>query len=448
VDNSPLEYSIDGLFFGANPIFMNLPAGIFQVFVQDSFGCVVSQQIVIPNFDGPQIVDIQIYPDYCGLDNGGIEITASSSTSNLLYSIDGFTFIESNTFSGLQSGGYQIVVQDSNGCEIEQPIEIPAVDATLIESLIITDAGCESTNGTIEIVPTLGEVTGYSLDRLNFQLSPYFDSVSQGNYTVYLLSHDICLDSTVASIFQKQGPSISEVQISNPICPKDLGKINILAEGESDLTFSIDGGITWGIHSNIDNLIPGDYSVFVRDSFGCIDSQIIHISDPNVLAISKVETVPAICNSGGRINVYAIGDSLNYRLNETITSPDGSFSNLEAGNYRLSIYDKYGCFLDTMLTITESKCGIYMSNVFSPNGDGMNDHFGPQFPSENYHQGIFEVYDRWGTAVFTCNQTNECSWDGMFKGKQSPVGVYAWRLVYTDIKGENQILTGDVTLIR
>ena len=114
----------------------------------------------------------------------------------------------------------------------------------------------------------------------------------------------------------------------------------------------------------------------------------------------------------------------------------------------LSVYDKNGCFLDTLLTIIETGCGVYVANVFSPNGDGVNDHFGPQFPSENYKQVLFEIYDRWGTAVFGCQQATLCEWDGFFRGKQSPSGVYAWRLKYTNTDERTIELTGNVTLIR
>ena len=229
---------------------------------------------------------------------------------------------------------------------------IPNEDATLIESLSTIDAGCGIANGMIEVISSPGEVAGYSIDRQNYQLSPRFESLEPGDYIIYLLSHDVCLDSAVATIFESPGPTILGIEIMNPACPDALGQIIISAEGMSKLTFSIDGGNTWGTNSNIGSLLPGDYSVIVKDSFGCNDSQLIHISDGPVFALTKIETISSICNSGGQLKVDAIGDSLDYWLNENIYSSNGLFSNLEAGVYQLSIYNKNGCLLNTILSIT------------------------------------------------------------------------------------------------
>lgn len=447
-ENSPLEYSIGGGIFIADSNFTSLPAGIYEILVKDTFGCIVDQLINIPNLDGPEIDSLQIVPEYCGLQNGEITIIASSGSGTLNYSMDGVAFSDSNIFSGLQSGIYQIIVQDGSGCEVQAYIEIPEVDATLIESVITTSAGCEMANGIIEVITSSGNVTGFSLDQVNFQKSPLFESLPPGDYTVYLQSHDGCIDSAIATISMRPGPSITEIQITDPLCSSDKGEIHILAEGEPSLSISIDGGNSWDESSFIDNLSPGEYLIIIRDSFGCIDSQNIHISTGEGPALSMVEMLPSICNGGGQIKVEASGDGLEFRLNGDVMSSDGLFPNLKAGDYLLSVYDKNGCFLDTLLTIIETGCGVYVANVFSPNGDGVNDHFGPQFPSENYKQVLFEIYDRWGTAVFGCQQATLCEWDGFFRGKQSPSGVYAWRLKYTNTDERTIELTGNVTLIR
>jgi hypothetical protein len=77
-ENSPLEYSIGGGIFIADSNFTSLPAGIYEILVKDTFGCIVDQLINIPNLDGPEIDSLQIVPEYCGLQNGEITIIAWS----------------------------------------------------------------------------------------------------------------------------------------------------------------------------------------------------------------------------------------------------------------------------------------------------------------------------------------------------------------------------------
>ncbi|HLF65416.1 MAG TPA: gliding motility-associated C-terminal domain-containing protein, partial [Saprospiraceae bacterium] len=60
------------------------------------------------------------------------------------------------------------------------------------------------------------------------------------------------------------------------------------------------------------------------------------------------------------------------------------------------------------------------------------------------------IFDRWGDVLF---ETKEMPvvWDGIFKGKLIPPGVYVYLLQVDVLEGTEErfkILSGDVTLIR
>ncbi|MDX1478453.1 MAG: PKD domain-containing protein [Saprospiraceae bacterium] len=105
---------------------------------------------------------------------------------------------------------------------------------------------------------------------------------------------------------------------------------------------------------------------------------------------------------------------------------------------------------DTTLLRIPRRCldeFIHVPNVFSPNGDGVNDVL-PLYSAK--HQAIhsFRIYDRWGNQVF---ETDDIAipWDGTFRGEAAPPGVYVYVLdVPCIIDGSSLILSGDVTLIR
>ena len=94
---------------------------------------------------------------------------------------------------------------------------------------------------------------------------------------------------------------------------------------------------------------------------------------------------------------------------------------------------------------------IYVPNVFSPNGDGINDRFEIFFGSDVKIEKIEgHIFDRWGNVVFGATG-NTFAWDGLFNGKPVMPGVYVYRLNLTIMNGgttQINTLTGDVTLVK
>jgi gliding motility-associated-like protein len=93
----------------------------------------------------------------------------------------------------------------------------------------------------------------------------------------------------------------------------------------------------------------------------------------------------------------------------------------------------------------------YIPNVFSPNGDQVNDVFTIEFSAGTEVISVAgDIIDRWGNLIFSSRQ-HPFSWDGTFNGKLMNPGVYVYRLtlVYSNgVKQETQKVAGDITLIR
>ena len=94
----------------------------------------------------------------------------------------------------------------------------------------------------------------------------------------------------------------------------------------------------------------------------------------------------------------------------------------------------------------------FIPNVFSPNGDGVNDVFYIQSNAEVIGVTVFRVFDRWGNAVFADFnfQPNDIThgWDGTFHEKEMNPAVYTYVAEVETTRGKPLVLTGDVTLIR
>jgi gliding motility-associated-like protein len=91
---------------------------------------------------------------------------------------------------------------------------------------------------------------------------------------------------------------------------------------------------------------------------------------------------------------------------------------------------------------------FYIPNVFSPNGDGINDVWTIGKSNPNIEFKSLEIFDRWGNQVANWKNTNLIQWDGLMKDKPLQSGVYAFVLKYSNPGHPSELKKGTVTLIR
>ena len=123
------------------------------------------------------------------------------------------------------------------------------------------------------------------------------------------------------------------------------------------------------------------------------------------------------------------------------------------GQYSVDITTPENCTITESILVNEyCPSQLFMPNSFSPNNDTRNDVFGPDGWNLAYTE--LYIFDRWG-GVIRHGVGTDAFWDGTLNGGPSPVGVYAWKLLYRfyldankSAIGEVQERTGHVTLIR
>jgi gliding motility-associated-like protein len=98
-------------------------------------------------------------------------------------------------------------------------------------------------------------------------------------------------------------------------------------------------------------------------------------------------------------------------------------------------------------------CNPYrLPNIFSPNGDGLNDYFRPFRPYDLVNSVQMRIYNRWGNMVFRTDNP-EILWDGKDQNnkKDCAEGVYYYVCdvkEYTLIGIRIRNLKGSVTIVR
>lgn len=445
---SPLQFSIDGIEWQNNSKFENLIAGSYKISIIDVFNCIVSEDLILPETGIPQIENINIIPEECGKADGQIEVTVISEHGPLQYLLNGIGFNNVSVYNNLEAGLYAFVATDTLGCNIEKMIEVPGNGGPVIAGIEIVDEHCETANGSIAITAVSDHgPLDYALNNGTFTTFAEFEKLQHGIYNIVVRDTNGCQQQSEIIVDHIDAIRIERLEIEDATCSIDNGSILILAANISSTEYSLDGQL---FHTQpfFQNLTAGDYTAYLSSYEVCIDSAIFSVKGYFEPVITNVILVQPTCEKDeATIMVEAYGSGeLIFDLDNGIISTNGHFTNLTEGLHLITITDRSGCRIDTSFSIVAEKCLFYMPNVFSPNGDGVNDNFGFTPEDEFIRIEQFVIYDRWGNQVYRCNDYDVCGWDGMIHGRPGPSGVYLYHisLTYND---EVRYLTGEVTLL-
>jgi gliding motility-associated-like protein len=207
--------------------------------------------------------------------------------------------------------------------------------------------------------------------------------------------------------------------------------------------------------------LPADtatVSLFASDANGCTATassfiNIINITPPLDILASR-DTVFV----GDTLQLIATNNpaySYTWQQNPTlqgntiynpIVQPTGGTTT----TYTLTITDANGCInVDSIIVFTQnSLCGepyIFVPNVFTPDGDGLNDAFFVR--GANLTDFYLTVYNRWGELIFETNDQSR-GWDGTFKGKTLAPDVFGYYLRCRCDDGTPYFKKGNVTIIK
>nr|WP_315141126.1 T9SS type B sorting domain-containing protein [uncultured Flavobacterium sp.] len=147
-----------------------------------------------------------------GDDTGAIKAiyNASLGQAPFQFSIDGTTFQNSDTFTGLSAGAYTVTIRDAKGCTDTEPYTITEPDPIVIdfdtEDLKCTDDGTGTgtnivkgkiiinsvTGGTPSYNYYVTGINGYSDSRINITGTAFFDIVDFGLYQIRVTDANGC----------------------------------------------------------------------------------------------------------------------------------------------------------------------------------------------------------------------------------------------------------------
>ncbi|MES2431639.1 MAG: gliding motility-associated C-terminal domain-containing protein [Bacteroidota bacterium] len=125
--------------------------------------------------------------------------------------------------------------------------------------------------------------------------------------------------------------------------------------------------------------------------------------------------------------------------------PNPRIAALDDGTYTMTVTSNDGCVATDNLQVIVLRT-LKIPNVFSPNGDGINDTWNIEY-LEDYVNAKVSIFNRYGQFMFeaAAGSYNGKPWDGTNKGTPLPVGTYFYIINLGEGKDP---ISGSISIIR
>ena len=434
---------------------VGLSAGNYTVTVTDNNGCSISITTAVTNSNAPTVNIAVGNNALCFGTSTGVAI-ASATGGAPAYTYGWSNTVNGATSTNLIAGTYTVTVADQNGCTSTQTILITQPANAVSAIISATNPNCGTSNGVVSIAAS-GGTAGYSYSWNTNSTGKTINGLGAGTFSVTVTDANGC--TLIADTFLVDVPGVAiNVNVTNAVCAANAdGNIKIVPiSGTPAYTYLWNTGATT---DSISKLVSGTYSLTITDAIGCQTQTTVNIGPANPTPVADFIFIPT-SNIGPDTIIYFTdlstpGSTLRWTFGEydpsidTSTASNPTKSYFDNGTYcvNLTATNSSGCSSSIEKCLLVFSDSLFIPNVFTPNGDGVNDLF-IVFANGMKHF-TFEIYDRWGLRMFDGGTTRKIMWDGKtVAGLECPSGTYYYMYNGETIKGRIYKGSGFLTLIR
>jgi hypothetical protein len=191
-----VQYKLNNGALQDSALFINLAAGNYLLFAQDSAGQKDSIRFTITQPASELTIQSisTTNPNCHGQNTGSIQIVASGGTAPIGFGLNLSNFKSNPLFENLSAGTYLVTVVDNNNCLANDTIDITQPNPLAIDFTIIADRCTNPPSGKIT-ANISGGTQPYFINWLNYQQSGQteIDKLPSGNYYLRVTDQKNCL---------------------------------------------------------------------------------------------------------------------------------------------------------------------------------------------------------------------------------------------------------------
>ncbi len=426
--------SPDGNFYDELNVSINevqtTQSGAYLLTVLSAEGCVATDTIVI-TVNAPTAPTLDIAENVCFGDTIQLALVNQAAFSRYEWFNPANDPIAPiiNNFSLAQAGNYQLLATDTSGCQISFEFGLFAKPSQ--DVFIDIQSSCDTF--TITLLPS-----NYLYEWNNGFVGSRFMSLASATYEVLVTDENNC-QSQIAVLVPETTESSYTVNVTSPTCPNDVGgSIEIVPIDNTVPTlYSIDNGKTYTIAERFHDLVPGIYELIALNNKGCQEILNVEIESPAPLSVQVIANQPLDVRPFTEISLSAVvqGNAQSYQWLPNEIDSESATTRFVASrdmDIRLIVQDERNCKAVATVKLTIELGDIFIPDIFSPNGDGVNDVF--TFFSDGQSGEMIEelrIFDRWGNLIFEAIEIPlnnvQVAWDGSNGNQIMPIGNYVYQ---------------------
>ncbi len=404
--------------------------GAYTVTLTDTTGCQVAATTIV-TVDPLPVVNIGPDSSLCAGQQWTLD--AGNPGSTFLWSTGAGT----QTISVSADDEYWVRVTDQNDCVNRDTANI-VFDPLPVISLSDTIV-CVSETITLN-AGNPGSTYAWSTGATSQTISI---TAASDNYSVVVTTPTWCVDSSEADITFIDFPVV------------DLGPDTALCETQQ-LTLNAGNpgsNYTWSTGSNLPSITIQDDALVWVDVFNgyCTTRDSLEaVFNPLPNEIAEEQRVVCLDSPPNKVILDAGNPGCVFLWNTNETTQVIEVATY--GMYVVRITTPLNCSITDSVLIEEfCPPQFFVPNTFTPDGDGVNDLFGPN--GYNIASVEMNIFNRWGELIFSGKDAT-AFWDGSMNGQPVQDGVYVWKCKYRFIEdvagfvGAEKEAIGHVTLIR
>jgi gliding motility-associated-like protein len=307
---------------------------------------------------------------------------------------------------------------------------------------------------------------GIVADGNEATLRPTVDQAGDYQLTVTHRQTGCLATASVTVTAMTDPPTSALIEQQDPSCFGIVdGQLSVLAVdgGMPPYQYSLDGG-PWSSSGTFAALPAGDHSLLLEDVNGCRWDTVITLVEPGAISIDLGPDLEIGLGDSASVQATVIlsaspMDTVLWSPANNVYCQDASCLQVgilaaNTGPLQATLIDENGCTATDQILITLNKDRrIYIPNIFSPNGDGINDRFSiGGDPGQVIRVKSLRIFDRWGSEVYAAVDFGlgdpDTYWDGRFRQDLLNPGVFTYYAEVEFIDGIVVPYRGDVTVLR